>query len=832
MKQLIFIFLLSPLCCFCQDSVQIQFWDTIGHSGVTTANRITNPNWNKVAFVQSPAVLSSPALLLTTGVQSTITVAVNQINDHSNNGISYGASNTMGVPDTVLADAMYNSGNQIWTVSGLTNGQLYQLQIFSSASTGSSSFSEVFTSGSATQTIDGHNNLTTTVILDNLSPSSGVVTFTITGSFSIVNSMRIIRKQVTSGVKYYVDQIGGLDGNAGTISSPFQTLAKIKSITLNPGDSIFLKAGDSWHEVLYIQQSGTVANSIVYTRYGAGANPIVTGFVKKTTWNTYPGGYYGAACPECTSTTNLVTVDGIVQSWDKWPTTGYRRFYHITSSNFTDSTFPSNAPTVVNTSAVLKDEKYIIDSLHCTAASAGVFTLASAPTQTTLRGHGYFFMRARQFMGMGIAHEFFIDPATDSLFVNSSDAITGHDVEVGVFDTLAYFNHKNYVKIIGINFYGANQYNIFINADTNIEIDNSHMKFSGGNGMNVNAAPNLVMNSDTISRCNNNGMTVTNGSIRRKLINCYIHNNGTIPGMGHNGGGGTYEGVVSVGQGFSLYSGNEIDSNGYTGLNFGNDSNTIINNYFHNNGLIKSDGGDIYGIDQTVPSYIYGTNISRNTCSNGFNDTSGVLYDSSDVFFGGYLDGSRASVNLINNTFSNEPSSGVINHGSNNTINNNNFSDNIHSQFQMQEFSGVPITNIVFKNNQLAINGAELGVSILTPATDISSMAIIDSNWYASLSTLLFRTQSSSDPGTRRTIASWKTATSYDAAASNIIVNAYLVYNSGGSTKPITLYQVYSDIKGLNTYFRGATIPPYSSIVIKFKGNGYSQNKRGKPVVQ
>jgi hypothetical protein len=52
---------------------------------------------------------------------------------------------------------------------------------------------------------------------------------------------------------YYVDDVGGADGNSGTSAgAAWQTLTKVNSKTFLPGDQILFKAGGSWTGRLYL----------------------------------------------------------------------------------------------------------------------------------------------------------------------------------------------------------------------------------------------------------------------------------------------------------------------------------------------------------------------------------------------------------------------------------------------------------------------------------------------------------------------------------------------------------------------------------------------------
>ena len=78
------------------------------------------------------------------------------------------------------------------------------------------------------------------------------------------------------GTTYYVSSSGGNDNNNGTsVNTPWQSLSKTSSITFQAGDTICLKAGDTWQENLTLHGNGTSVNPIRLTSYGTGPRPIL-----------------------------------------------------------------------------------------------------------------------------------------------------------------------------------------------------------------------------------------------------------------------------------------------------------------------------------------------------------------------------------------------------------------------------------------------------------------------------------------------------------------------------------------------------------------------------
>jgi len=86
------------------------------------------------------------------------------------------------------------------------------------------------------------------------------------------------------GYTYYVDATAGDDGDAGTFAAPFQTIAKVNSLSLSAGESVGFKRGETWRETLTVPDSGAAGNPITFGAYGTGADPIISGADLKTSW--------------------------------------------------------------------------------------------------------------------------------------------------------------------------------------------------------------------------------------------------------------------------------------------------------------------------------------------------------------------------------------------------------------------------------------------------------------------------------------------------------------------------------------------------------------------
>ena len=74
---------------------------------------------------------------------------------------------------------------------------------------------------------------------------------------------------------YYFSSSIGNDNNVGSETSPFQTIVKLNSLPLNPGDKILFKRDDVFTGQIIISYSGSIGSPIIYDSYGTGNLPVL-----------------------------------------------------------------------------------------------------------------------------------------------------------------------------------------------------------------------------------------------------------------------------------------------------------------------------------------------------------------------------------------------------------------------------------------------------------------------------------------------------------------------------------------------------------------------------
>ena len=91
---------------------------------------------------------------------------------------------------------------------------------------------------------------------------------------------------------YYISSSGS-DSNSGTSeNSAWKSLGKISNTILFPGDQVLFRRGDTFYGKLLVRGSGNSDSPILFSSYGDGDMPIISGLKLITDWEAYRDGIY------------------------------------------------------------------------------------------------------------------------------------------------------------------------------------------------------------------------------------------------------------------------------------------------------------------------------------------------------------------------------------------------------------------------------------------------------------------------------------------------------------------------------------------------------------
>lgn len=93
-----------------------------------------------------------------------------------------------------------------------------------------------------------------------------------------IGAYEYVSGEPVAPVIYYVSNSGNDSYSGTTTIAPWQTISKVNSASLNPGDQVLFRRGDTWREqISLIVQSGDATGDITYGAYGTGNDPLILG---------------------------------------------------------------------------------------------------------------------------------------------------------------------------------------------------------------------------------------------------------------------------------------------------------------------------------------------------------------------------------------------------------------------------------------------------------------------------------------------------------------------------------------------------------------------------
>ncbi|GAB4024709.1 right-handed parallel beta-helix repeat-containing protein [Spirosoma koreense] len=544
---------------------------------------------------------------------------------------------------------------------------------------------------------------------------------------------------VFSQTTYYVANTGN-DQNAGTApGTPFQSLTKVNQLALQPGDVVRFRRGDTFRGTLLVRQSGAAGRPIVYEAYDSGSSPTLAASVLLTNWTNIGGNVWQAACQTCGSSVTGVYRDETALPLGRYPNlnASNRGYLTIASHNGQNQIVSQeNLPGGINWrggEAVMRPTQWIIDRATITQQSGNTLNLANYANNSTYTpgdGWGYFIQNHPATLDQN--GEWYYDAANKLIRLYSDQANPNSQrIAATVQSRGVDATGVSYVILRNLHITQALNETLSATNVSSFTVTNSEISNSGEDGVVIKGSgSNLVLEANTIVEVNNNGVridpyqnvTFRGNSLRRV---------GVWPGRG-KGGDGQYNGFQSTANANVLIEQNRIDSVGYNGLTFGN--NTLIQqNVISNYCMTKSDGGAIYAWNG-LKAAMTNIRIVSNIIYNGVGAPEGSYRREYSGANGIFMDDCVENVEIRNNTVFNNIQWGVFLHAvSNITFVDNTSFDNGVSQFSVYPNGNVCLLrNNVFKRNIFMSKLPTQGTAQYESYTDdLPQFGTIDSNYYA-----------------------------------------------------------------------------------------------------
>jgi parallel beta-helix repeat protein len=636
---------------------------------------------------------------------------------------------------------------------------------------------------------------------------------------------------LTLGATDYYVKTGGLDSNTGlSDAQAWLTIGKVNTVfsSLNAGDRIFFRRGDTFYGNLIINKSGTLANNIVIGAYGSGNKPIITGFSTVTGWTTVGGGIYSKAVTT-QSDPNLLVFDGVNTPMGRYPDSGWNTIQSTngrTTIVGTSGELPSS-PDFDGAEVVVRSNRWLIDRCTVSSHSGQTLTFSNNITSyiTLSAGYGYFIQN--HLSTLTTTGEWYYNGTT--LYVYSADAITNHVVKIPILNEIVSNTTFDYITLDNLDLQGANSRIVDVGTSDYFTIQDCSISFSGYYGVygdyRTGSATHFLIDGSVVDNCNESAIELWNAFTYATISNNTIHDIATIAGMGLSGDG-RYCGVSLALADNGIVEYNHIYNIGYIAVVIQGTDDIARNNFIHHYGYVKDDCGAIY------TSGTKGTRqIRNNVLMYGIGASAGTPV-AVGYCVGVYLDFNTTDVIVDGNTTAYMGLAGLYFHSTANcTVTNNTSFGNTYAQlyYLSDPNSGyIQTRTMTVTNNLLFSKGASQLVAVAeSNTTDIPSF------WTTSNNNVYTRPIGEADAlmtkvsgaQTTRTLASWKTYTGQDAGSvvstGNAIAdtaNINFIYNGTKLTKSFNLSQAMDDVYN-TAYSSNISLAPYSSLILLGAGS-------------
>lgn len=634
---------------------------------------------------------------------------------------------------------------------------------------------------------------------------------------------------LASATDYYISSSGDDINNTGlSSSSPWKTLSKVNSIfsSINPGDRILFKRGDTFFGTLNITKSGTLTNPIIIGSFGEGSYPVITGFYEITDWNQETTSIYSKVIsPE--SFPNMVAVNEVNTQMGRWPDTGWRYYENnISGISLVDNEL-SGEINWTGAEVVICVNAWTIERKIITNHSNNNISWTGATNLPLMNGCGYFIQNdLRTLNDMG---DWYYDQKASKFYMyfglTDPKSVV---IRVSLINTLLSVINQSYINIQEINLQGSNSYGIYLSGSNNISLNGCIVDYCGNYGLYCFSSKNLIINNNNFKNVNGNGIYLEENSENSNIAENIIENTGILPGMVkvHPSGINSSCHAITSWSPNTKIQYNKILNTGYIGIFYWGNNNLIDSNFIDYFCLTKEDGAAIY----TSTSSTTGTEITNNIILNGgVGSKTGYPKESAIMAHGIYCDANSGGITISGNTVANCSYSGLYIHSSDNhSIINNTCYNNYMAQILFAYSTGWDyVRGIKMDNNKFIVR-------TLAPSTNHSfalffihwaenggTFGISDNNYYSRPldDDEIFYFWPAVSGDNYKTLEEWKILTGQDSKSgkSSVAIKSgdelKFEYNSSRTDKTILLDKPMVDIEG-NKYANTLVLSPFRSVVL------------------
>ncbi|CAN5374761.1 hypothetical protein BH09BAC4_BH09BAC4_15840 [soil metagenome] len=597
---------------------------------------------------------------------------------------------------------------------------------------------------------------------------------------------------------YYVASTGNDSNDGRSTARPLQSLDKVNSLSLQPGDAVLFRRGDTFRGTLKIRQSGSPSQAIVYDAYGNGPKPTLAGSVAVTAWSNMGGNIWQATCSACGSSVTGLYDREVSLPLGRYPNPDAPNKGTLTIQSHTEKNQLVSQDHLSRNwqgaEVVMVPTAWIIDRAIVSEQNGDVLNLLNPSTYYLKDGSPFFFQNHPATLDRN--GEWSYEPATKRFqLYDDTGNLTRQTLTATVLDRAVDMANVSNIKLANLNLSQTLHTSLYATNVSNVSMSKLDITDAGEDGIMIDGfGRNVSLANSTLLDINNNAIQIT-GYDSVSLRSNAIRHIGAVAGRGKSGDG-TYNGLQLRSNSNVLVANNVIDSIGYTGVTFGSQA-TIRQNVISNYCISKVDGGGIYGWngDRSAMSDVH-------ILSNIIYASPNVRgkYFTEDYSIGIFLDDCVENVAIQNNTIFGNTQWGAFLHGATGiTFTDNTVFDNYAAQLVVYHNGGAcPIRNDVIKRNVFVSKWvSQLAGQYESNADDLLQYGVIDSNYYArpfNDTNLIWGTINTYQAGAY-SLTGWQRFSGQDlhSHSSPITYQPYKNEGAGGTTRFASSFDTGSD---------------------------------------
>jgi parallel beta-helix repeat protein len=532
---------------------------------------------------------------------------------------------------------------------------------------------------------------------------------------------------------YYVAS-SGRDSNSGrSADQPFQSIGKINTLTLQPGDQVLFRRGDTFRGTLQIRQSGTSGQPIIVDAFGSGAKPVLAGSVPIGNWTNQGNNIWQADASALGGAPTGVYRNGATQALGRYPNPDAPNKGYLTIQSHVGRTqFTSREPLPTNFAGgevVDRPVQWVINRSRISGQNGNVITISNPENYDLSDNFGFFIQDHPATLDQ--SGEWYYNPANKTLRIYDTGNPNGQLITATNVSAAVSLVGVSNVVVRNLTVTQTRNMGVLVENGSGITLSGLELTNAGEDGLIARGTGSgLTLENSLIDNANNNGATISG------YQNLHIRGNtlrtvGTLPGRGKSGDG-TYVGINVIATGSATIENNVLDQIGYNGITFGANT-TVQRNRVSNFCLVKSDGGGVYiwnGNRQAMNN----VRIASNIIFNGIGAPEGTPGGAYSGANGIFLDDCTTNVVVADNTVFNCKGLGIFLHGPSNAqvINNTSF-NNGEAQLALNSRNGgcSPRSNTLTGNILVSRGPEQFVTKYESHLNDLGSYGSMDNNVYA-----------------------------------------------------------------------------------------------------